>query len=359
MTIGETIRKIRRARDITQEQLAEILHITPQAVSRWETDTTVPDVSSLIQLTRVFDCTADDILGINTIKKQDKIISYTNQIMGARYNGDGDRAIQLSREALDEFPGEYRLMIHLISNLSYYAKQYKDNSDIERYTSMLNEAKALCETILSRCADEKILNEARFFSMHIFGALGEYEKAEQIAESLPSLNSCREFALAIYAKDRHEANLFLAEVSYDKLMDALQYLMANQNSKFTPEERVETAEKMEALHRLFYGDITATIQPSFYIYLSWAYAYAEDTTNTLRYLRKAADIAVDYDVKHYNQGYGYKIDEVPFKGEYMSVCSTDRAEGYWEEMRKYLTDERYDFVRGTPEFEEILNLVAA
>lgn len=40
MTIGETIRKMRRARDITQEELAELLHITPQAVSRWETDAT-------------------------------------------------------------------------------------------------------------------------------------------------------------------------------------------------------------------------------------------------------------------------------------------------------------------------------
>ncbi|MBQ9996766.1 MAG: helix-turn-helix transcriptional regulator, partial [Clostridia bacterium] len=43
MTIGETIRKMRRARDITQEDLAELRHITPQAVSRWETDATTPD----------------------------------------------------------------------------------------------------------------------------------------------------------------------------------------------------------------------------------------------------------------------------------------------------------------------------
>ncbi|MBO5256285.1 MAG: helix-turn-helix transcriptional regulator, partial [Clostridia bacterium] len=73
MTIGETIRKLRRARDITQEDLAELLHITPQAVSRWETDATMPDVTSLIGLARVFDCSTDDLLGLNNIKKDERI----------------------------------------------------------------------------------------------------------------------------------------------------------------------------------------------------------------------------------------------------------------------------------------------
>ena len=70
MTIGETIRKMRRAHDITQEDLAELLHITPQAVSRWETDATTPDLGSLIGLARIFDCTTDELLGMNAVKKE-------------------------------------------------------------------------------------------------------------------------------------------------------------------------------------------------------------------------------------------------------------------------------------------------
>ena len=38
MTIGATIKKLRRERDITQEQLAEYLSVSPQAVSQWETE---------------------------------------------------------------------------------------------------------------------------------------------------------------------------------------------------------------------------------------------------------------------------------------------------------------------------------
>ena len=38
MSFGKTIKKLRREREMTQEQLAEVLSISPQAISRWETD---------------------------------------------------------------------------------------------------------------------------------------------------------------------------------------------------------------------------------------------------------------------------------------------------------------------------------
>ena len=64
MTIGENIRRLRRGCDITQEQLAGLMYITPQAVSRWENGTTAPDAESIIALARIFNCSADDILGL-------------------------------------------------------------------------------------------------------------------------------------------------------------------------------------------------------------------------------------------------------------------------------------------------------
>ncbi len=38
MSIGTNIKRLRRERDITQEQLAEFLHLTPSAISQWETE---------------------------------------------------------------------------------------------------------------------------------------------------------------------------------------------------------------------------------------------------------------------------------------------------------------------------------
>ena len=63
--IGDSIRKIRQSKKFTQEELATLLHVTPQAVSSWEIGRTLPDAERIIDLARIFDCSADEILGIS------------------------------------------------------------------------------------------------------------------------------------------------------------------------------------------------------------------------------------------------------------------------------------------------------
>ena len=50
MTLGQNIKKLRRNADMTQEELAEMLSISSQAVSRWEVGTAMPDISLLPSL---------------------------------------------------------------------------------------------------------------------------------------------------------------------------------------------------------------------------------------------------------------------------------------------------------------------
>ena len=54
MNIGSKIKKIRIDRQMTQEQLAEKLHVTRNAISKWETDKGIPNIDSLIELTKIF-----------------------------------------------------------------------------------------------------------------------------------------------------------------------------------------------------------------------------------------------------------------------------------------------------------------
>ena len=63
--IGDSIRKIRQSKKFTQEELAALLHVTPQAVSSWEIGRTLPDAERIIDLAHIFDCSADEILGIS------------------------------------------------------------------------------------------------------------------------------------------------------------------------------------------------------------------------------------------------------------------------------------------------------
>ena len=65
MSIGTTIKRLRRERDITQEQLAEYLGISTGAVSQWECDRTAPDITQLPLLANVFDVSADELLEID------------------------------------------------------------------------------------------------------------------------------------------------------------------------------------------------------------------------------------------------------------------------------------------------------
>ena len=61
-TIGQNIAACRKAKGITQEALAEICSVTPQAVSKWENDVSYPDIILLKPLARTFGISVDELL---------------------------------------------------------------------------------------------------------------------------------------------------------------------------------------------------------------------------------------------------------------------------------------------------------
>ena len=60
--IGKNIKKLRTQKDITQEQLAERLHVTRQAVSNWENGKTQPDVETLSMLAECFEISVEELI---------------------------------------------------------------------------------------------------------------------------------------------------------------------------------------------------------------------------------------------------------------------------------------------------------
>ncbi len=62
MTLGKRIAQLRRRKGIKQEELANLLGISPQAVSKWENDQTCPDVMSLPKIAKILDTTVDYLL---------------------------------------------------------------------------------------------------------------------------------------------------------------------------------------------------------------------------------------------------------------------------------------------------------
>lgn len=72
LTIGVNIKKLRGERDITQQQLADAVGVSFQAVSKWENGTTVPDVSILPDIAAFFDLTIDDLFKPNLTAYKNK-----------------------------------------------------------------------------------------------------------------------------------------------------------------------------------------------------------------------------------------------------------------------------------------------
>ncbi len=60
--MGEQIAYLRAGKKWTQEQLAEILKVSPQAVSKWENGKAAPEIPLLCEMSRLFDCSVDRIL---------------------------------------------------------------------------------------------------------------------------------------------------------------------------------------------------------------------------------------------------------------------------------------------------------
>ena len=70
MTLGEKIAKQRKELNYTQEQLADILGVSRQSISKWESDIAYPETDKLIKMGKLFDCSMDYLLNEDITEKQ-------------------------------------------------------------------------------------------------------------------------------------------------------------------------------------------------------------------------------------------------------------------------------------------------
>ena len=88
LSLGKKISELRKEKGITQEELADKLGVSPQAVSKWENDLSCPDIMSLPDIADIFGITIDELFGktkqkltlppSDQRKNPDDIILYVN-----------------------------------------------------------------------------------------------------------------------------------------------------------------------------------------------------------------------------------------------------------------------------------------
>ena len=78
MTLGEKIAIQRKELNYTQEQLANILDVSRQSISKWESNIAYPETDKLIVLGKLFDCSMDYLLKDDIIEKTGASVSESN-----------------------------------------------------------------------------------------------------------------------------------------------------------------------------------------------------------------------------------------------------------------------------------------
>lgn len=81
MTLGDKLSKARKENNYTQEQLADVLGVSRQAISKWENDTAYPETDKLIRMSELFDCSLDYLLkdkieANNKVQTDDAIVLF-------------------------------------------------------------------------------------------------------------------------------------------------------------------------------------------------------------------------------------------------------------------------------------------
>lgn len=222
LDLGTKIRELRHRDGRTQEALAEALGITSQAVSRWESGGSYPDMELLPSIANYFSVTIDELFGYhnNRESKVDTIIKKINAF-NIKSRGDDewiDDCLAILREGLAEFPNNEHLLITLADTLSeagwrryrewlYYDEEgfLQHNHAKHKNNKYWSESVKICEHLLNHANDHSTITKAISILVLLCRNLGESEKAISYAARMPELKNCRELLFSAASDGKEEA----------------------------------------------------------------------------------------------------------------------------------------------------------
>lgn len=300
MSIGTTIKKLRKEKNITQEQLAEYLGITSRAVSQWECDRTAPDISQLPALANIFEVSADVLLGIDVTQKEKRTEEIIKEANRHRESGHTDEAINTLRSGLKEFPNSYVLMGNLLSCLRTLIMKP------EKKEALLQEGILLGEKILEECTNDKERHNAIHCLCYFYREKGEPEKAIALAEKMPSLFSNAEYLFSTIHTDRKRLEYIKCTLSaiFSMIYNELWLMndpLDDGTSPYTNKEYIEILKKYPAIMDIILEDKNYGLFAIHLIgtntKLAQYYIREQEVENALNALNAAAKYAIWYDTQ--------------------------------------------------------------
>lgn len=186
INIGEKLKQLRQQKGLTQEQLADAFNISPQAISRWENNTSYPDITLQPGLAIYYNTSVDALLGMDELLKKDALCRIHGEINDYVVSGQPDKAIALIRDSLKIYPNDSGLLMSLCETLAHK----KDDPDAAQ------EAISIAERVLrSNEVSIKAKGTTSANLLFLYLRTNQQEKAAELLRSLPHLWESREILM--------------------------------------------------------------------------------------------------------------------------------------------------------------------
>ncbi|MBQ9121141.1 MAG: helix-turn-helix transcriptional regulator [Clostridia bacterium] len=305
--LGEKIRELRRRDGRTQGELAAALGVTSQAVSRWESGGSYPDLEIIPSIANFFGITIDDLFG-HTQKREQRIRAVLDQVKGydIPHRSDDewvDESLSLLREALAEFPQDETLLIALADTLfeagwrrhrewlDYDAKGFiRYDYDRKKKNTYWAEAIKIYENLASSAKSPVFVTQSISRLVTLYRTLGDSATAVAYANRMPTLEHSRELLLTS-ADDGKAGAIYighaLLKMAHAFAEQVIYGLIANKKH-FTDDLPIE---KLKGVIRIFellcddgnFGEYNEVLR-NIYLYLSriqWERGYHDEAFASL------------------------------------------------------------------------------
>ncbi len=174
MLLAENIRRLRRERSLTQEQLAEVLGVTTGAVYKWEAKLSIPELDLIVEMADLFDTSVDTLLGYEM--KDNRLEATVDRLRECRRRKDLE-GLSEAEKAIKKYPNSFRIVSEAATMCRAFGIENHDRAPLHRALELTEKSLSL----LPQNTDPEISEETLYAKMaEIYLGLGETDRAVEL-----------------------------------------------------------------------------------------------------------------------------------------------------------------------------------
>ena len=177
MKLAENIRRFRKERKLTQEQLSEALGVTPGAVYKWEAKLSVPELNLIMEMADFFDTSVDVLLGYEM--KDNRLEMTVKRLQEYRREKDPEGLAE-AEKALKKYPNSFAVIQECAQMFACFGCETHHRDHLLRALGLLEK----CRLLLEQNTDPRISEQTLFGEMAtVYLGLDETNKAIELMKA--------------------------------------------------------------------------------------------------------------------------------------------------------------------------------